>query len=175
MTDQARTPTADHRRPFPVPRRAGSSHAGGRKLLNHLCAQDIFVPLVGQHYAAVSPSSKKCRCFALISLPELLLGLVLSPLSAAGPREMCCSLLLLSRGGHRGHSLHSPASIPAHAAPGPEIMNSEDSLVGKGGGDAVGAVQACQWLSSENNKTQRGTGGLPSCWLPLTSCLNMWC
>lgn len=105
MRDQARTPTADHRRPFPVPQRARNNRAGGCKLLNQLCAQDIFVPLVGQRCAAVSPSSKQCRCFALISGPELLLGLVLSPLSAAGPREPCCSLLLLSGGGQEGTAI----------------------------------------------------------------------
>lgn len=61
---------------------------------------------------------------------------------------------------------------PSPCCSGTRDNELEESLVGKGGGEAAGAVPG---VSSENNKTQRGRGDLPSSWLPLTSCLNVWC
>lgn len=49
-------------------------------------------------------------------------------------------------------------------------MNSEESLAGKGGGEA-----ACQWYLLKTIKLIEAQGDLPSSWLPLTSCLNVWC
>lgn len=83
-----------------------------------VCKTSLFL-WAGEHSAAVSPSSKKRCHFTVCSVPESLLGHIPPRLSAGGPGEMCVSgsCLLVSGGGHRGHSLHALALILVLAAP----------------------------------------------------------